>query len=65
MLIKSDSTKLKLAEVYRSLLGAVLLGKDKVENQSFRAVKVKNNAYIEAKRDIIAYENGIFGWGIY
>lgn len=23
------------------------------------------NAYIEAKRDIIAYENGIFGWGIY
>ena len=23
------------------------------------------NASIEAKRDIIAYENGIFGWGIY
>jgi len=25
----------------------------------------ERNAYIEAKRDIIAYENGIFGWGIY
>ena len=33
--------KKKLAEVYKSLLGAFLPAKDKVENQSFLAVNVK------------------------
>ena len=40
----SESTSEKLAEVYKSLLGASFPGNDKVENQSFLAVRVKNIA---------------------
>jgi hypothetical protein len=42
MSIASERTTDKLAEVYKSLFGASLPAKDRVENQSFLAVKVKN-----------------------